>query len=1498
MKKSYLIIVALLCTSFAAFAQVKLEELNRGLVGIKVDQGVFLSWRIKGEEWHGVTYNLYRDNIKVNDTPLGVSNYTDVNGSTNNQYSVAAVVNGIEQVKSEEITPWDNQYKEIALDVPPSGQTPSGETYTYSAGDCSVADINGDGNYEIIVKWGPSNSKDNSQGGYTGNVFLDAYTLEGEKLWRIDLGINIRAGEHYTQFMFYDLDGDGIPELACKTAPGTKDASGNFISKGPAGSANHNSDYRNSAGYILSGPEYLTLFNGQTGEELTTVNYNPGRGNVGDWGDEYGNRVDRFLACIAYLNGKTPSLVMSRGYYAKTVIAAWDWDGNVLMQRWVFDSTSSENAGYGGQGNHNLSVADVDGDGKDEIIFGSMTINNDGTGLYNTKLGHGDAMHVGDLDPFRKGLEAFRCLEHSPDHGTVYHDAKTGDILIHHQTSGDCGRCCAANVSDDIKGKGMWGGGKHFSASTLEEHDFVGWMPENFRIYWDGDLLEEMLDKNWDGSKGVGTIRKYNHGEIFRADGAYSSNWTKGTPNIQADLFGDWREEVIWKTLDNKLRIYTTTDPTIYRNYTLMHDRMYRLAIAWQNVAYNQPPHVSYFLGEGEGITVPPPPIISNGRYIYNGDGTWDTSSANWLFNDSELTFEDGIHAHLNNLESGDIDITLSETVSPSVLSINSIDNIRLNATEGKLSGEMKLTKQGRGEFFLTGNHDYSGITEIWDGCWLLEGTLEQSALWMNLFAEASVNGLLNKGAVMRYGSVLYIGGKSTTGITTITDSLYIQEDATLEFDLYGVNDERNDKLVVNGHLTVVEDLTIRINPNIEDGKEHLEAGIYELGVINDGIGFTAEQIKIEGITGTPNSLEITEEGKLLLTIKEMRSASSVVWGGLVDNVWDLSTSINFLNNGTPDVFVTNDNVLFTNEGLYKTVSLKEAVSPTEVEFNATEDYIIQGTGFITGEASINQKGSGKTTITTKNNFTGKVLIEQGTLEVESLPNNVEGNSPLGLVSNTPSLLELNGGTLRITGTTDSDRAVLSGENGGTIENTATVKWNSLLTGGSITKQGAGELVMGAANTISELVIKSGTVRLLKEEALPGKKVTFEGGALQCYDNGGTYSSANYPMHVAEGFSGTIYLDGRCSYNNVLTGEGTFNVYTPWIRSDFNGNWSAFSGNLNIKGDGHWRINNGYGYANAAVNLGSNVYGEHLSGGTVKVGSLSGSGTLGNATWELGARNEDFVFRGTFTSGSIKKVGTGTMYLMGASTNAGVTNVYGGSLIATNLSGSATGTGNIYVRDGGTIGGAGTVTGNVLVQSGGTLLAGYPTRIGSSFNVKAVSLYDGSIFYVKTNGGSNSCDKIKVTNTFTANGQLEIENRSTTEYSEGRSYTIISSPVIYGTFDSISPETPGEGLAWDLSEFTSTGKIKVVAVTGISEHLAEAMVLYPNPADKIAYISLPEVAGDVYVQLETLDGKVVSQMNFESGGQIQLNLEDYSRGIYLVRIQINDEIAIKKLMLK
>jgi hypothetical protein len=718
---------------------IQLEHLDRGLVAAATSEGVFLSWRLLGDEVTGHTatgvagadFRVYRNGKRIA-TVTDSTNYLDANGTASSSYRVAAVVNGRTVDLSAAVRPWSDAFYDLPLRRPPDGVTPVGEAYTYSPNDMSVGDVDGDGEYEFVVKWDPSNSKDVSQKGYTGNVYIDTYELDGTLRYRIDLGVNVRAGAHYTQFLVYDFDGDGRSELMFKTAPGTKiiryDKHGNVTSQryitlprqDRKAGVSHTDDYRFSAedyyqyvvelflgwhehpevvagrwpatleeafgiepaydyplsradaealadhfidvyaparsarnelrtfeGFIITGPEYLTVFDGASGKELQTIHYKPERFDDGlMWGDyalsriEPGNRVDRFLSGVAYLDGNRPAAIFARGYYTRTTLVAYTWNGKRLAEEWFVDSgwvpmtnpfnypahgqdgTDPEFATITTQGAHSLSVADVDSDGKQEIVYGAATIDDDGSLLYSSfavmppesaapgeffRLGHGDAMHVGDFNPDRAGLEIYMVHEGGTfaPYGHAMRDAATGEVLFGDFTGRDTGRGMVGDVLPGESGLEAWpalppnaadlGIGMFSATGELLSPTTPG---TNQSVRWAADMTTQIVN----GAEGTPvttvTIDDWLRGTLLVAEGTGTNNFTKGNPSLVADVFGDWREEALFRTLDgNAIRIYLSTELTDRKLYTLMHDPQYRVDIARQQTVYNQPAYTSFYLG-------------------------------------------------------------------------------------------------------------------------------------------------------------------------------------------------------------------------------------------------------------------------------------------------------------------------------------------------------------------------------------------------------------------------------------------------------------------------------------------------------------------------------------------------------------------------------------------------------------------------------------------------------------------------------------------------------------------------------------------------------------------------------------------------------------------------------------------------------------------------------------------------------------------------------------
>ncbi|PAE40802.1 rhamnogalacturonan lyase [Bacillus sp. 7884-1] len=719
---------------------IQLEYLDRGLIAAPTSEGVFLSWRLLANEAKGysetgltgVNFNVYRDG-KLIASVEDSTNFVDQDGDSDSSYYVRSVLDGIELDQSSSITPWQQSYVDLQLKKPADGVTPAGESYTYSANDMSVGDVDGDGEYEYFVKWDPSNSKDVSQVGYTGNTYIDCYKFDGTLLYRIDLGVNIRSGAHYTQFLVYNFDGDGKSEIMFKTAPGTKivkfDNKGNVTSEKfitmpqkdiDAGYSNED-DYRMSRedyynhvvdmflgwheheevvngnwpstleeafgidkqynyplskedaesltdyfmdtfapsrsgrnnlrafeGFILEGPEYLTVFNGETGEDMDTIDYKPSRHDDGlMWGDyamsriEPGNRVDRFLANVAYLDGEKPYAVFARGYYTRANLVTYSWDGKELKENWTVDSgwtpmSNPFNDGPHGrdgtdpefgilttQGAHSLSAADVDGDGKQEIVYGSATIDDDGSLLYSSmdimppesaspgttaRLGHGDAMHVTDIDPSRPGMEIFMVHEGAAwaPYGYSLRDAKTGEIIYGGYTGKDTGRGMIGDIDPTHPGLETWAVGLWSADGNKISNSSPG---TNMNIKWAGDMTTQIVNGSGDGTT---TIDDWKKGRVLTAEGTRTNNGTKGNPSLVADIFGDWREELLVRTEDSSaIRIYSSTQVTNHKLYTLMHDAQYRAEVARQSTTYNQPSYTSFYFGSDTNWANVPLPNLS-----------------------------------------------------------------------------------------------------------------------------------------------------------------------------------------------------------------------------------------------------------------------------------------------------------------------------------------------------------------------------------------------------------------------------------------------------------------------------------------------------------------------------------------------------------------------------------------------------------------------------------------------------------------------------------------------------------------------------------------------------------------------------------------------------------------------------------------------------------------------------------------------------------------------
>ena len=893
-------------------AQRRTDPLGRGLVAVKVDAGVFLSWRILAEEYYDVKYNVYCNGTKLNATPLSVSNYTHAGGSATDQYTVKAVVRGVEGAASAAVTAWP-QYKYKLYTTCETGYfdiplvkvyNNSGEDISeyYTANDAEVADLDGDGEMEIIIKRLSTLDANDLFVSRTDGAYdrIDAYKLDGTLLWWIDVGPNmVSGGSHELNIVAYDWDGDGAAEVLLRGGD-------NMIVHGQRGGqrqeyaqriGNNGVDTRGSVShtanmtYTNTGGEYLVYMDGDHGiiyDAVRYMEYPLPRGSASDWGDSYGHRSSKYFFGAPYLDGKTPSIFLGRGIYTKHEMRTYDVDPSThaLTERWHWSNNGGGGDPWYGQGNHNYCIADVDQDGRDEIVYGSMVVDDNGHGLTTTGLGHGDCMHVSDFDPYREGLELFACNESSP--ACNYRNATTGKLYYRLTGDGDDGRALCANFSNAYPGSmgrsvssGMVSSVKDAVISDLG--DYIAWGDLNFRIYWDGDLCSEVL--NSPGIEREAKIEKPGSGRLFTSSGCCMNNYSKNHPCFSGDILGDWREELILRVGSGSeyIRIYTTAMPTDYGIYTLWHDHQYRQAMVWQMMAYNMPPHLSYFLGEMEGLTTAPPPLTVTGRTWIGNNTTIGTSYNN---------------QHLLHNEYANTTLNITDGASPYILTINvpkytyGIDSYAINPgavgtttytcnlNGGAMTGEARLIKQGLGILNMAAvTHTYTGETEIWDGTVNFNGTLQNSPMHMHMRTVLNTTGgSFMGGLTMDWGATLNVGGATANTISTVNvGNLTLNYGAVVVLDMNGSGSDQHDKL--NATRLSVDCSRSGVDAWENWGPENivpvfrlnmtstLSSGLYEIGNVGEVEG-DLNSVKVESTTMASSRLHlIHDNGKLYLGV-------------------------------------------------------------------------------------------------------------------------------------------------------------------------------------------------------------------------------------------------------------------------------------------------------------------------------------------------------------------------------------------------------------------------------------------------------------------------------------------------------------------------------------------------------------------------------------------------------------------------------------------------------
>ena len=1462
-----------LLVSMGANAQRFTDKLDRGLVAVKTTKGVYCSWRIQADEYYDVKYNLYRDGTKVNAEPLDVSNFTDTSGSESSQYTVKAVLNGVEQQASKAATVFKSNYKEIKIKHDASLKA------TYEPNDACCADVDGDGEVEILMKF---NNKEEAEQLYPKNgptingVATKEYSMlaclkqDGTVLWWVNCGPNMGDFQNNEQnIVGYDWDMDGKAEVVMRLEEGSTVhmADGTTYTIGANGKNGTSwTNYREPKAsgsvewFTHYGKEFLWYCEGATGKPYQCIEFPLKRLENGEtdlkaaWGDGYGHRSSKYFFGAPYLDGKHPSIFLGRGIYTRHKFIAYDVDPKThdLKVRWKWTNNQPGSPWYG-QGYHNYIVADVDWDGRDEIVWGSMVIDDNGMGLSTTGLGHGDAQHIGDFNPYIHGQEMFACNEDNPSNN--YRDATTSKIYYRKTDTNDDGRCLAGNFYNDFPG--AVGHSAHDTPISTVTNDHVSTntngLSMNFRIYWDGDLLEECFNNTEVTKPGVGTIATFL--------GAYSNNGTKATPCYQGDIFGDWREEVIERTADNNIRIYTTNEPTKWRNYSLWYDHQYRNGMVWQPCGYNQPPHVSYFLGELEGITIAPPPLTTTGREEVG------SSISKAL---------DGKHALLAT--TGDATVSVAEGASPAIFTDNAPSWVQGTAasecrtkdteikytyythtlTGGAFTGGMRLVKQGDGTLVLPNvKQTYTGKTDVWAGTLQFDGIMESSPVWLNRFAELNSNGGNFKGGIKAdYGSVIRPGGKETIGTLT-TSSLDLGFGARVVFD---AKDGNVDKLVA-AKMSIEKKYWKngpQYNTPVFEFATAPAPGTYTLAEVGELTGKLSD-IVVEGLDGHKFSLEYTD-GKIILNLSDTRDSESCVWTGEKGSVWDLMSTENF--SSSDKMFVTGDELTFNDDAATSNVSVAEDVTPGNLYFkNNKKVYSLAGKGSILGEGSLNVEGTGTVYVKNTNKYSGGTNIKGGTLIPTTLANKdgLEYGS-LGAADNTITLS--NNGTLKVTAGMTASHPIVLGENGGAINNTGTLILNGGIKKGAgknrdLYKMGAGTLQLNSTADFDVLYINQGTVYDFQDGHFSGKTIVLNGNKVVLQASNSIYSSNsdNVNIEVPKGKSGVWYPDGRCDYTGKLTGEGTIDIYGTWIRCPFKGDWSKFEGTINAKRGNKnayepvFDFNNTYGIPLATLNVDSRFtkdYAFCTNGKSFAIGALTGSGYISNGgnfgsganTLTIGGKNTNFEFKGSINGSNVVKNGTGiwTISSENVLANAKSLKILDGvvKLNKATATSSMTAPTVLYVQNEGELRGVGCTYGVSLLK-GGILRPGSNAETAQTNNTGVINILKnlnaiaGSSIYVnKTKADSISVNAytgskslawafLNVGGNAVLNGTIYVTYKDTWTPAVGDYVRVLDCAGSISGNPTFELQALPAGLEWDTTPFLSTGTIRVAVSTGIKE---------------------------------------------------------------------------------
>lgn len=1517
MKARILLLSTLMLLAIAGWAQRVTDKLDRGLVAVPANanggsgSGNVVTWRVFAEEYYDVTYNLYCNGSKIASN-LKVACYNHTGGSASSKYQVAPVVRGVEQAKCDAVTRWNDGY----LDIPVATVTDrngNDVTSQYILNDISLGDVDGDGITEFIVKRNYTGGDLNTTDNKTKFHHYECYNIKGERLWWIDMGPNMMAGpDEQWDIVAFDWDQDGKAECILRGAD-------NMIIHTAAGATINVGNMNYVAGrhqYTCEGNEYLLYLNGLTGEPYPIgqndalwmtyplPRYDSGESDyVAAWGGssngghDGGHRSSKHYFGAPFLDGRHPSIFLGRGCYTRHKMTAFDVDPltHKLTQRWYWANNGGWSDPWFGNGYHNFAIADVDEDGRDEIVFGSMVVDDNGKGLSTTGLGHGDAQMCGDLDPYRKGLEQFACNEEEPNMN--YRNATTSKIYYRSQGTADDGRSLCANFSNSFPGcmgrtvntglvstvadREISGG-----PGTGDRNDALFWSHLNFRIYWDGDLCDEVLDSP--GTEREAAVYKPGGGRLFTSSGCQMNNDSKNNPCAMGDILGDWREEIVVRANGSTaIRIYTTPHVTTFRIPTLWHDHQYRNAMVWQPVGYNQPPGKSFFIGQLEGITVAPPPYTMTGRTEVPNGGTISAAYNGQQVivcetNDTQVTIDNGAEPWVAFFS---VPSWVQGTNSPKT---DGTADIRYNyytctVTGGGLAGSAHLVKQGDGILSLpAADFTHTAGTEIWAGTVNFDGTMLKSSLWLNRFAQLNTNGGKFRSIKADYAAVLSVKGQVTT------DSLLLGFGARTAFELAVEGGQHTASCIAAKNLSI-ETKNWQYGPKYSAPVFEFSAplvlttdelqGRYLLLQGVEKMTGRIDNVIIEGL-GTTLKTRLEKDGTdIYLVVSGVREAADVVWNGAQSTTWEFGGAANFTLISDPSVtdesFVTGDRVHFDDTAAKFTVSLKGEIDADSVIVDASKSYTFNGTGALIGNTTLVKRGTGTLTITNDNTYKGGTRISGGTLSVASLSNANQDYGNLGAVNTAASRFIIeNGATLRTTATvTQGSPMQMATAEGGVLNCSNDFNMNQAINGTLLTKQGNGCLKLYANNGLSKMIIAAGSVAA--GSGNPASTVEFQGGTL--YDDA---QATTHAIVVPEGQSGTWQLTNTyyTAYANKITGSGTLTIIprNTVSRVRITGDWSKFEGTIKHTNKDIWLpLDMSSGMPKGTLFVDANC-GVCNTAKAFAVGQLTGSGSLvqagpdfqsktpvsGNNTWNVGnSDGNDFTFAGTFTDdgGSNKvlfnKVGTCKMTVSGKSNNSGATTVKAGELCL--KSGATIGTGTLTVSRAAILSGITGGTNNLTnssysISAGGTLQVGATATATSGimgFGNKNVTFARNSYLQIgiarAATGSATGGTYIQNIAKLTMNGTVQLHYSSTARESfvEGDSIllwknveTVTGTPVLDEDSRVIDV---ARRLAWDTTDIAK----------GILRVVYDPTIIQPGDVNGDGIIDLTDAIMIVYYSL-------------------------------------------------